>query len=224
MKNYKKTALFIILIVGALTHSVNAQTKHIVISDGVRIDDMTFEPPWITINVCDTVEWQLIGKDHNVNGKQSTYRDNPASFGNAKCSAPPCDPTYRYVFTKPGVYEYQCDEHVLSSREVGYVTVNSGTCKKTDIQDNFNVGHLSFNAYPNPSSRSITINLDKESLITKGPVSVKVFDMLGRLHTQLYDIRDAKTILNTESWASEIHTIRVESNDGLIETRRIIKQ
>ena len=91
------------------------KTTHKVIAKGV-----VFEPKNITINVGDTVEWENKEGYHNVNGKTSHPRNknNPESFGNKVGSGW----TYKFTFTKPGLYKYHCDPH-LSADMVGTVKV-----------------------------------------------------------------------------------------------------
>ena len=91
------------------------KTTHKVIAKGV-----IFSPKNITINVGDTVEWINEEGYHNVNGKKSHSRNknNPTSFGNKVGSGW----TYKFTFTKPGTYNYQCDPH-LSADMVGTIKV-----------------------------------------------------------------------------------------------------
>ena len=93
-----------------------AATNHIVNTAG-----LTFSPANITINVGDTVTWNNTGGSHNVNGTVATYPSNPASFGNGVAGAPW---SFSYVFTIPGLYNYQCDPHAGLGM-VGTVQVNS---------------------------------------------------------------------------------------------------
>ena len=67
----------------------------------------SFSPSNLTIAVGDTVTWVNTGGTHNVNGNQSTFANNPSSFGNSLGSGW----IYSYVFSIPGTYDYQCDPH-----------------------------------------------------------------------------------------------------------------
>jgi len=91
------------------------KTTHKVIAKGI-----VFEPKDIIINVGDTVEWENKEGYHNVNGKTSHPRNknNPESFGNKVGSGW----TYKFTFTKPGLYKYHCDPH-LSADMVGTIQV-----------------------------------------------------------------------------------------------------
>ena len=101
---------------GSAYKPVNEQkTTHEVIAKGI-----VFEPKNITINVGDTVKWVNEQGAHNVNGEKSHERnkDNPESFGNKVGTGW----TYKFTFTKPGLYKYHCDPH-LSADMVGTVKV-----------------------------------------------------------------------------------------------------
>jgi plastocyanin len=80
-----------------------AGVKHI-----VTVTNNKFTPKELTISKGDTVEWRNIQGFHNVNGKQTTYPQNPQSFGNSTGSGW----TYSFIFTNTGNYNYQCDPHV----------------------------------------------------------------------------------------------------------------
>ena len=92
-----------------------SQSNHV-----VNTVNNSFSPSIITVNVGDTVTWVNGGGTHNVNGNQSTFSNNPSSFGNSLGSGW----TYSHVFTIPGTYNYQCDPHAGMGM-VGSVTVQS---------------------------------------------------------------------------------------------------
>ncbi|MBK8700162.1 MAG: lamin tail domain-containing protein [Saprospiraceae bacterium] len=77
----------------------------------VFIDAMnfSFNPKDITIDVGTTVRWTNKGGTHNINGNQTVFPANPASFGNGSASSAAW--TYDFTFTKAGLYQYQCDVH-----------------------------------------------------------------------------------------------------------------
>ncbi|MFC2090053.1 T9SS type A sorting domain-containing protein [Bacteroidota bacterium] len=95
--------------------SISSQVNHL-----VEVSNNVYAPRSLTIDAGDTVTWKNIQGNHNVNGSQSVFPDNPESFGNSTGF----NWTYSYVFTKPGTYEYQCDPHV-NFNMFGEVVVNS---------------------------------------------------------------------------------------------------
>ena len=86
-----------------LSNSIVAQTKYV-----VEVSNNKYTPDELLITAGDTVEWKNIQGYHNVNGKTSVFPGNPESFGNGLGSGW----TYKFVFNKPGKYDYQCDPHV----------------------------------------------------------------------------------------------------------------
>ena len=82
------------------------------------------------VQVGDTVIWNNIGGYHNVNGTQTTYPNNPESFGYDMSSwftmvgNPTSSWIFTHVFTIAGTYTYQCDPHVGMGM-IGTIIVNS---------------------------------------------------------------------------------------------------
>ena len=73
MKKY--FTLSILLVISLISIS---QTNHV-----VNTIANSFNPSNLIIAVGDTVTWTNTGGMHNVNGNQSTFASNPASFGNS---------------------------------------------------------------------------------------------------------------------------------------------
>ncbi len=86
----------------------------------VEVSSNVFTPADITIFVGETVEWNNVGGNHNVNGSLATYPDNPEGFANGAPST--AFWTFSHTFTEVGFYNYQCDPHVGLGM-VGTVTV-----------------------------------------------------------------------------------------------------
>jgi plastocyanin/DNA/RNA endonuclease YhcR with UshA esterase domain len=87
----------------------------------VEVSSNIFTPRDITIDVGQTVRWVNNGGNHNINGTQTTYPNNPESFGNGAPSGAAW--TYDFTFNTAGFYNYQCDPHASLGME-GTVTVN----------------------------------------------------------------------------------------------------
>jgi plastocyanin len=76
-------------------------TKHIITQS-----DFTFTPNLITVNVGDTIHWAWTSGSHTTTSK--TIPAGALSWDSPLSSA---NPTYEYVVTLPGVYEYKCTLH-----------------------------------------------------------------------------------------------------------------
>ena len=112
-KSIRIQGIWILMLAAGLQMAANAQTSHV-----VDVTSNVFTPDAISIHVGDTVVWTNSEGRHNVNGLQSKFPSNPESFGNDVGSGW----VYSYVFTMPGLYDYQCDPHV-SLGMVGTVSV-----------------------------------------------------------------------------------------------------
>ncbi|HLN72215.1 MAG: plastocyanin/azurin family copper-binding protein [Methylococcaceae bacterium] len=131
--------LTFIVVFSAL--SLVAQTTH-----SVSVTDYQFTPKDLTINAGDIVVWTNTGAmGHNVNGTQTTFPNNPESFGNNVG----LNWTYQYVFKTAGHYDYHCDPHAAFGM-VGTITVNPAT--SADV-----LAKGGFQLYPNPASDYIDL-------------------------------------------------------------------
>jgi len=75
----------------------------------VIVTDFQFEPNELTILEGETVTWKFEEGHHNVNGNQSTFPSNPASFRSGDAAEAPYE--YSFTFNVVGDYDYQCDPH-----------------------------------------------------------------------------------------------------------------
>lgn len=124
-KTYRFLAITFVLACFAL--NPKAQTSH-----NVTVSNYSFSPNNLTITAGDEVVWTNTGGNHNVNGNQSTFSSNPASFGNNVGSGW----TYKFVFNTAGTYDYQCDPHAGGGM-VGKITVNAKTAEPLKLTVNF---------------------------------------------------------------------------------------
>ena len=60
---------------------------------------MSFTPSYLSINQGDTVTWTQASGTHNVNGNQSAFPGNPASFGSGTATGGAW--VYSHVFSSP---------------------------------------------------------------------------------------------------------------------------
>lgn len=75
----------------------------------VAVGNFQFNPKHIVVETGDVVRWiNAEAISHNVNGSQTTFPNNPASFTSG---APAPNWTYDLTTTAPGLYDYRCDPH-----------------------------------------------------------------------------------------------------------------
>ncbi len=155
MKHVFSTALLVVL-----GYLLSAQTTHIVNNIG-----LTFSPNSITIQVGDTIDWQIAGNHNVVEVTQMTWNMNQTTalpggfstpFGGGKVG-----------FGQPGTYYYVCQPHASASMK-GTVTVNPVTATPTEGY----VAHLSGNqevpTVPTLGEGMVTAILDGDTLRVSG--------------------------------------------------------
>ncbi len=125
----------------------------------VSVTNMSFSPASLSINQGDTVTWTQVNGTHNVNGNQSIFPTNPASFGSG--SAIGGTWVYAHSFSGTGVYNYHCDPH--SSSMIGSITVNPGPCSDLFISE-YIEGSGSNKAIEIYNPTATTINLSNYSI------------------------------------------------------------
>jgi plastocyanin len=104
--------LFTLFITFFLCHVLSAQDVT------VTVTNFSFTPQDVTITQGETITWENIDGNHNVNGSQATFPDNPEGFFSGSAGE---DWTFSHTFTIPGFYDYRCDPH--ASFMFGTVTV-----------------------------------------------------------------------------------------------------
>jgi plastocyanin len=111
-----KKGLLLIFMMGLLAFNLSAQDHT------VTVQNFSFSPANLTINVGESVLFDNISGLHNVNGTQATFPDNPESFTSGMVQTAPWQ--FTYIFNTPGVYEYRCDQHAATMS--GTITVVGG--------------------------------------------------------------------------------------------------
>lgn len=179
-----------------------SQTNHQIVANA-----MSWSPSTLTVLAGDTVTWVSNSGTHNVNGTTATFSLNPESFGNSVSSSAW---TYQHVFTITGSYDFQCDVHAGSGMN-GNVTVISPTYISSETQNN-----VTF--YPNPTSKQITIELDR----VYDNISVQLSSINGQL-ISINEYGSASKIFYEIEEPSGIYFIEVFNNAGDIAKLKVIK-
>jgi plastocyanin len=160
---YKTCSFFALILILALSLNLNGQTTY-----NVAVTNYAFTPSQLTITAGDKIIWKNNGGSHNVNGTQSTFANNPASFGNNLGTGW----TYEYVFSTAGTYNYQCDPHADMGM-VGKVIVNPKTVTSSQALAD---GGQKIQLYPNPASQYIQLMVP----VNYATISlVKIYNIAG---------------------------------------------
>lgn len=185
----KKNILLLIIFVCLGFYQATAQTNHSVTASG-----LVFTPDSIAINVGDTVTWTNVQGSHNVNGSMAKYPNNPEFFDNGAPSSTAW--TFKQVFTKAGLYDYQCDPHVGAGM-VGKVLVGGAT-------SNESLSSNSQKIYPNPANKTLTVETEGlgEKILTIYGLDGKIVlskKLIGNLNSiSLVDLHKGLYILKLE--------------------------
>jgi len=162
MKNLLLTLAAIVIIIVA-NQKVFSQSFYV-----IELNEASFSPAELTINVGDTIYWQSMGYyNHNVVADDSSFYIGDLSSGNW---------LGMLVLETPGIFQYYCSIHggpggVGMS---GVITVENAT----EVKDDY-VSISKFDLiqnYPNPFNPSTSIQYKVSSIST---VSLKVYDVLG---------------------------------------------
>lgn len=86
----------------------------------VEVRSNSFTPADLTINVGETVLWDNVDGEHNVDGRQQTYPGNPESFYSGEAADAPWE--YTFTFNTEGSYQYECTPHAALGM-IGSITV-----------------------------------------------------------------------------------------------------
>jgi plastocyanin len=159
----KKTITIAILLFISFCGINFPQTVHI-----ITVQDFSFTPSSITVQVGDTVRWNAVQGHHNVLADDNSFTSGPPT------TAPW---TFNHVFTSTGTNPYYCEPHGgpggsgMSGTVIVTPAVNVG--EDENIIKEFKLDQN----YPNPFNPSTNI---KFQIPSSGFVSLKVYDLLGR--------------------------------------------
>ncbi len=192
--NSRLKLLYSLILVLGLVKAGDAQTSYT-----VEVTSNVYTPSSLTINMGDTVVWINKQGFHNVNGTQTTFPNNPESFGNSTAQGW----TFSHVFNKSGTYNYQCDPHV-SFGMTGKVEVTTATSIK-DLTARMN----EILVYPNPAKEKIYISLDNPE---NTDIAVQIYSLTGTMlkhSTFLYS--NSPVEMDISNLKKGAYFIRIES-------------
>lgn len=152
----------------------------------------TFTPDEISINVGDTVEFDITGTHNVVEVSQATWEaDDTTSNGGFELDFGGGE----LVFDTPGIYYYVCTPHAHLGMK-GIIEVST----ISSITDIGRSREIFLSAYPNPVSDQLSLEFN---IIEPTSLSIELFDITGRsvlslisreysagVHTEILDIGD----------------------------------
>jgi len=194
----KTLSIFALIFIMAASLKLNGQTTY-----NVAVTNYAFTQSQLTITAGDKVIWTNNAGSHNVNGTQSAFPNNPASFGNNVGSGW----TYEFVFNTAGTYDYQCDPHAGMGM-IGKIIVNPKvpTSSKTlaDGPDNVRL-------FPNPATENIELYVPGSfGTVT----SLKVYSISGKLISQkAFSGNLESPRLDVSNFKSGIYFVEINSSN-----------
>ena len=159
-----------LLLIPFLAMNVSA-TMYTVTNSG-----LTFTPASLTVNVGDTVRWDITSIHNAVEVSEATWNANGSTALTGGFSIP-----YgggMHVFTNAGIHYYVCQSHIASGMK-GTVTVTSTT--STNSPDAVTRELQLHGIAPQPATDLVVVDLQTSR---KTSVSVDVFDVSGRKMTE----------------------------------------
>ena len=179
----------------------------------VEVRNNEFDPASITINVGDTVRWTNVEGFHNVNATTATFPSNPEGFGNEVGAGW----TFEHVFTIAGDYNYQCDPHA-SLGMTGDITVAVST-GVSDLYTNTLIKEV----YPIPAIDYTFIELNEAIITSDIDLQVVIFDINGANVYQRLVVDSNIIKVETQDWATGMYVFQLRSNEGILDSGKIVK-
>ena len=197
----KKTIL-LLLSFFAITCSTWAQTTHeIEAGGGPNGPTPYFAPQFITIQVGDIVHWQSVGGTHNVDGRLSTFPDNPAGFYSGSAAT---GLNFSFTFAIPGIYDFECGAFDHALTQFGTITVVEGPNSLTEVNS------IDVQFGPNPAGDFLNINAETPI------VNFEIVDLNGRIIERVIMSEELhKTQLDVSMLEIGIYVLRLETKAGI---------
>ncbi len=107
----------------------------------IEVTNNVFSPADITITEGEVVLWENLEGSHNVDGRLSSYPDNPEGFYSGPEESAPW--TFSFTFNQVGVYSYECNPHAALGM-VGTITVEPEEMDPEDYPP-YNIGEVTTN-------------------------------------------------------------------------------
>jgi plastocyanin len=146
----------------------------------INVANFAFSPPTATITLGDTLRWIW------VNGMHTATSGDPTTCTPDGLFSGPLDsthPTFQYVFTQTGTFNYYCFFHCAFGM-TGQITVQPTTVAVPEARRSGTDVPLTINASPNPFFSQATLEL---RVPRSEPARVEIYDITGRSISVLAD-------------------------------------
>ena len=203
MKKY----IFVFLSMMFLAGTIFSNRIHATIHQ-VQVGNYSFNPSSMNVIIGDTVKWIWVSGTHTTTSTTippgATSWDSPITSSN---------PSYEYVVTVEGTYNYKCSIHA-SMGMVGSFVASSHPL----TVDNHDV--VVFRIFPDPVTSKLTISF--EAIPTPGS-EISVFDLNSTIVLGPVGISDKIIDLDLSNLSEGIYFVCVSTVNGNT-IKRVIKQ
>ena len=170
----------------------------------ITVQDFSFNPSNLTVNVGDTIIWQWLNGSHTTTS--TTIPSGAQAWNSPMTSAVQ---QFFYKVTEPGQYNYVCLPHAPGMSGMFTANTTVGITPKPGSKV------MGVSIYPNPVERYVTIDLKN---IPSGyrNVKIEVYDILGnQYHEADYRVTrdDMKVVIDLEKLNSGFGFINIITND-----------
>jgi plastocyanin len=197
--------ILVLVLIAGMSISVLGQTSHV-----VDVTNNIFTPDEITIMKGDTVIWTNLEGNHNVNGSQTKFPENPESFKNDVGPGW----VFSYVFTDTGTYDYQCDPHAqfgMTGKVMVEALPDITSVEDLDVTPTFEI-------YPNPAFSELTITSD---FAIK---SVSVINVMGAILMTQAGLSATEHMMTLEGISPGVYFLEVRTTGNKTQISRFIKR
>lgn len=181
------------------------------------VANFSFTPASVTAMVGDTIQWVRTGGTHTTTCDGSAMTSLPAGAPSWNASLTGGNPTFTYVMTVTGTYNYKCTPHAAGGM-VGTITTipASGIASLNGVVNSLVISP--------PTFKSDAVI--KFSLSANAKVQLSIYDFAGRkletlINTQLTAGEHA-SVWDAASIPQGIYFCRLESNEFVL-TRKFVR-
>lgn len=183
----------------------------------ITASNFLFSPASVNATVGDTIKWTRTNGNHTTTCDGSAGTSRPAGAASWDADLNGNNPTFTYILTVAGTYNYICVPHAPDMAGTIIVSLSSVT-QLTEVAEGYN---LSQN-YPNPFNPTTNINF---SIPAKSNVILKIYNSIGKevetLVNGVLNSGNYKIDWNASNFTSGIYYYRIQTNDFVV-TRKML--
>jgi plastocyanin len=204
-KSYIMKSFILLTVILLAASNLCAQVTHTVQADG-----FAYSPATLTINIGDSVHFDVGASHPTREVSQATWNDNGTTLLQGGFDF--AGGVGTVGFPDAGTFYYVCTVHVGLGMK-GKITVQTATPVNSVYEDDFTL-------YPDPlTSNELTIQLNRPL----GNTNFQVFDLSGSLRLSVQPTTAGNTIqLDCSALRSGVYLLKITTPDGVLK-RKFVK-